>query len=231
MMTEAPRLTNDLKELVVLASQPARLDEMMVRSLDALVESLPCDLAAVLGVSGTDLFVRCARGPEASARIREHRMSLEQHPAVRAALTEQHVRVSAGFDVEGNPYAGMLDSPGGHPCFVAPLSHGDRCIGAVVLDRGTCQPLGKETVDLALTYAHVIGLGLVAASNAGAGAQGSDEWPTLNQVQRNYIRKVLDRTRGKIYGPGGAAEILDIKPSTLQSRMQKLGVERIPSKG
>ena len=39
----------------------------------------------------------------------------------------------------------------------------------------------------------------------------------------------LERTGGKIYGPGGAAEILDIKPSTLQSRMQKLGVALIAS--
>jgi transcriptional regulator with GAF, ATPase, and Fis domain len=37
---------------------------------------------------------------------------------------------------------------------------------------------------------------------------------------------VLDHTGGKVYGKGGAAEILGMKPSTLQSRMQKLGVTR-----
>jgi hypothetical protein len=40
---------------------------------------------------------------------------------------------------------------------------------------------------------------------------------------------VLQVTRGRIYGPGGAAEILGLKPSTLQSKMKKLGVKRDPT--
>jgi transcriptional regulator with GAF, ATPase, and Fis domain len=35
---------------------------------------------------------------------------------------------------------------------------------------------------------------------------------------------VLRRTEGRIYGERGAAKILGIPPSTLQSRMKKLGV-------
>jgi hypothetical protein len=38
---------------------------------------------------------------------------------------------------------------------------------------------------------------------------------------------VLQATRGRIYGPGGAAEILGVKPSTLQSKMKKLGIVRV----
>ena len=33
-------------------------------------------------------------------------------------------------------------------------------------------------------------------------------------------------TRGKIYGPNGAAARLGLKPATLQSKMQKLGIRR-----
>lgn len=40
----------------------------------------------------------------------------------------------------------------------------------------------------------------------------------LEEVQRRYIQGVLDRT--------GAAELLGRKPTTLQSRMKKLGVSR-----
>jgi len=47
---------------------------------------------------------------------------------------------------------------------------------------------------------------------------------TLDEVQRRHIRKVLDLVGGKISGPGGAAEILGLKPTTLRSRMEKLGV-------
>jgi PAS domain S-box-containing protein len=47
---------------------------------------------------------------------------------------------------------------------------------------------------------------------------------TLEQVEREHIRQVLARCRGQVAGPGGAAEILGLHPSTLRSRMKKLGV-------
>ncbi len=49
----------------------------------------------------------------------------------------------------------------------------------------------------------------------------------LVEVERDHIRRVLALSKGKIYGPGGAAEALGLKPSTLQSRMKKLGIERV----
>ena len=48
--------------------------------------------------------------------------------------------------------------------------------------------------------------------------------PTLDEIQRRHIRYVLERTGGKVGGPGGAADILGIKRSTLQDRMKKLGL-------
>jgi transcriptional regulator of acetoin/glycerol metabolism len=35
---------------------------------------------------------------------------------------------------------------------------------------------------------------------------------------------VLEKTEGRISGPGGAAEILGLKRTTLYSRMRKLGM-------
>ena len=49
---------------------------------------------------------------------------------------------------------------------------------------------------------------------------------TLDEMERRYIVEVLESTRGTIYGPGGAAAILGMKPTTLQSRMKRLGVVR-----
>lgn len=54
-----------------------------------------------------------------------------------------------------------------------------------------------------------------------------DDWPSLADLERRYIRQVLDKTKGKIYGAGGAGELLGLKPSTLQSRMKKLGLSRL----
>jgi len=56
-----------------------------------------------------------------------------------------------------------------------------------------------------------------------AGSLFSD-FPTLDEMQRRYIQQVLEKTSGKIGGPGGAAEILGMKRTTLNDRMRKLGL-------
>lgn len=52
------------------------------------------------------------------------------------------------------------------------------------------------------------------------------EAKTLDEVQRAYILKVLQSTGWTIEGPSGAAQQLDLNPSTLRSRMQRLGLRR-----
>ncbi len=48
--------------------------------------------------------------------------------------------------------------------------------------------------------------------------------PTLDEVQRRYILHVLDLTGGRIGGPGGAAEVMGMKRTSLYNRMKKLGM-------
>lgn len=48
--------------------------------------------------------------------------------------------------------------------------------------------------------------------------------PTIDELQKRYISYILDKTNGKISGPGGAAGILGLKRTTLMMRMQKLGI-------
>lgn len=57
-------------------------------------------------------------------------------------------------------------------------------------------------------------------------APNEDRFVSLRENERNYILKVLRKTNGKVTGPGGAAEILDIHQNTLYSRMKKLGISR-----
>jgi transcriptional regulator with GAF, ATPase, and Fis domain len=49
---------------------------------------------------------------------------------------------------------------------------------------------------------------------------------TLVEIEKRHIRTVLDTTRWRIEGGGGAAQLLGLKPSTLRSRMLKLGIAR-----
>jgi formate hydrogenlyase transcriptional activator len=52
---------------------------------------------------------------------------------------------------------------------------------------------------------------------------------TLADVERNHILKTLKIAGWRIKGKHGAAQLLDINPSTLYSRMEKLGVQRSPT--
>jgi len=47
----------------------------------------------------------------------------------------------------------------------------------------------------------------------------------LRDHERSNILAALSATSGKIFGPGGAAELLDMRPTTLSSRMKALGIE------
>ncbi|HEY7698412.1 MAG TPA: helix-turn-helix domain-containing protein, partial [Vicinamibacteria bacterium] len=70
--------------------------------------------------------------------------------------------------------------------------------------------------------------GAPAPSRAGGFVDVVEEG-SLADVERRHILQVLEKTQWRIAGRGGAAERLGLKPSTLRSRMEKLGVRRRPS--
>jgi PAS domain S-box-containing protein len=49
---------------------------------------------------------------------------------------------------------------------------------------------------------------------------------SLDEVGKGYILRILEQTRWRVEGPKGAAKILGLNPSTLRSRMLKLGIRR-----
>lgn len=49
----------------------------------------------------------------------------------------------------------------------------------------------------------------------------------MEDVEKAHIRRVLRMAGGRITGRGGAAELLDMNPSTLRARMRKLGISRM----
>jgi DNA-binding NtrC family response regulator len=52
------------------------------------------------------------------------------------------------------------------------------------------------------------------------------ECSTLEEVEREYILRILRMTKGQIGGSDGAAERLGVPRTTLSSMMKKLGIER-----
>lgn len=49
---------------------------------------------------------------------------------------------------------------------------------------------------------------------------------TIQENERDHIISILEKCNGKIWGSGGAAEMLNVPPSTLKSKMKKLGIDK-----
>lgn len=47
----------------------------------------------------------------------------------------------------------------------------------------------------------------------------------LDEIQREHIWDALCYCNGKVSGPGGAAELLELNPATLRKKMQRLGID------
>ena len=70
-----------------------------------------------------------------------------------------------------------------------------------------------------ITEAHVqVGSGVVVQPAGGI--------KTLQELEKEHIGAALAATGGKVSGLGGAAELLGLKPTTLESRMKKLGIQK-----
>jgi formate hydrogenlyase transcriptional activator len=75
-----------------------------------------------------------------------------------------------------------------------------------------------------LTSGNVLESPLASLRNA---AEAESLGPTtMEDAEREHIRKILEQTRWVVAGPNGAAARLGIKRSTLYFRMQKLGISR-----
>ncbi|HEX9778251.1 MAG TPA: sigma 54-interacting transcriptional regulator [Geopsychrobacteraceae bacterium] len=103
---------------------------------------------------------------------------------------------------------------------------------ALIQNRGRTQPIdpfaSSRTAQMpeAAKGESVCAFPCLAALGAGTQAQAdSDEGClSLDEVVARQIERVLEQTRGKVNGAGGAAEILRIHPSTLRHKMEKLGI-------
>jgi formate hydrogenlyase transcriptional activator len=81
---------------------------------------------------------------------------------------------------------------------------------AVILTKGECLEMPLEELD---------SLGRVRA------AKEMDRSLNLREVERDTILEALRKTNGRLSGPGGAAALLGLKRTTLQSRMRLLDIK------
>jgi len=65
------------------------------------------------------------------------------------------------------------------------------------------------------------------AAEASRAIEARPREATLEELERSHILQVLQQTRWRVEGPKGAAAVLGLNPSTLRSRMHKLGIRRV----
>jgi transcriptional regulator with GAF, ATPase, and Fis domain len=105
-----------------------------------------------------------------------------------------------------------------------------------VLERAVILSTGP-TLDIAPDLLPTVAAPLVAEPSPSAAAEETPApaagRPTpgqplrsLETVERDHILAVLRHTRWVIMGPRGAAKVLGLNPSTLRSRIKKLGITR-----
>ena len=96
-----------------------------------------------------------------------------------------------------------------------------------VIERGVILSMGKELqLDLPGSSVPVHG-GTSQDLNRESEQYGEIiTYPDLKQLEKDNIVAALNKSGWRVGGAGGAAEILEIKPTTLASRMKALGIQK-----
>jgi formate hydrogenlyase transcriptional activator len=94
---------------------------------------------------------------------------------------------------------------------------------AVILTKGPILNIPSD--DLRVSNANSMAMAATASTQSSSPAGGSQNMrAVLDDAERQQIMAALEQTNWIVAGPNGAAARLGIKRSTLQSRMQKLGI-------
>jgi formate hydrogenlyase transcriptional activator len=96
---------------------------------------------------------------------------------------------------------------------------------SVIVSRGTTLELGDWIAPPPVGTPRSAPAG-TAARAAAAPAAAAGNGQTLEERERAHILEALERTKWRVSGPKGAALLLGLKPTTLESRMKKLGILR-----
>ncbi len=96
---------------------------------------------------------------------------------------------------------------------------------ASVIERAAILGDGRHLAVRAAIGPHTPSARVDAHDGEVAPRAGSDTSESLEAAMVKHIHVALEKTRGRIEGPFGAASLLGINPHTLRSRMRKLGID------
>jgi transcriptional regulator with GAF, ATPase, and Fis domain len=200
---------------VLQERQYERVGEEKTRNINVrIIAATNCDLEAEVaaGRFRQDLFYRLNVFPVRVLPLRERR---EDVPLLIQHFLEQSARRL------------NLPVPPLTPAQLEPLQAYDwpgnvRELQNVVERAAILAQRGEWQFDLPARR----GQASVVPTSDAAPASGSIVTETeMRRRERENLRMVLERAGGKVHGPGGAAELLGVKPTTLISRLKKFGLK------
>ena len=173
----------------------------------AVVGPITTTRAVAEGRFRADLYYRLAALPLTVAPLRER--PEDALNIAEAFLAERGGRRGASLTAEARAVISTAPWPGNTRQLVNALER------ALLLAPG--RPITPADLGLGPILSPV-----AAATSPDAAAP----FVTLEEAERQHVAAALRRTQGKVYGEDGAAALLGMKPSTLQSLMQRLGLRR-----
>jgi formate hydrogenlyase transcriptional activator len=201
----------------------SRTKKVDVRIIAATNRNLQEDVRA--GRFRSDLFYRLSVLPLKVPPLRERRVDIPELVLFFLDRSCQRLgRKDMSVSQETMNYLVGYDWPGNIRELQNVIERG------VVLSRGSVLTMGHDLLPVSEVRARATEPAL--ESTMGDIRETSnlpDEATTqrsLETIQREHIVRVLDSTGGIIDGPKGAAQILDLHPSTLRARMKKLRIQR-----
>lgn len=103
-----------------------------------------------------------------------------------------------------------------------PLATGGEVVGVMAVFSRTM--LADADIDAMQLLADVAAARLVSLARTSAVRPDLLTRPQMRELEKRSIEAALAETRGKVFGPGGAAALLQMKPTTLASRVKTLGI-------
>ncbi len=224
----------------------------MDAELDSIATATTASISLIAGASLCRVWIMgpgdscptCAMAPECPARARclhlassagltrrldgpYRRFPVGAREVGRVATTLSPLLLSDGLDTRGLAEPAWLERHGIGFFGAWPLAFRGRCEGVVAVFARV--PPAAEALAAIEAAARLGGAALGAlrreASTPQAPAQPP---PSMAEAQRSAILDALARARGRVSGAGGAAELLGMKPTTLESRIRKLGLRKPP---
>ncbi|MCX4248045.1 helix-turn-helix domain-containing protein [Paraliomyxa miuraensis] len=189
-------------------------------TLHCIKAIVSCELASIYDLKQGRLEARSTVGSLASLLEMPQPIDLAHHPEIQQALDDgTPLRCSAQALLGGEAMPSHANAG-----LVIPLRCGNEALGALVL-------VGKAYSDADAAAATAAGHGLAAALTVARRLEEASPLGTtllpLRKAERLHLLAALEHTSGKIYGRDGAARLLDLKPTTLQSKLKKHGINRL----